>query len=182
MAKLLDRFAHGRHVDDLEYGVDVLLVDLPDEGDLGRQRVQWPEVDIGRAVAKDEGLVVRQALVVVGRFGGGFNVGLLRLLVGEVLRHLAQFVELRPVNIPPGFSRTSGLTSSLMDDHSELLTYRVTPFSFSTSRPNCLCTSGEPFPNESASETAADVGLVASLAGPTTGEPWPGLPVPTLAI
>jgi hypothetical protein len=68
-----------------------------------------------------------------------------------------------------------------MDDHSELLTYRVTPLSFNTSRPNCLWTSGEPFPNDSASETVADAGRVASLAGPTTGDPWPGLPVPMLA-
>src|SRR5690242_3121039 len=53
-----------------------------------------------------------------------------------------------------------------MDDHSELLTYRVTPFSFSTRRPNCLWTSGEPLPNESVSDLELDTGLADSLIPP----------------
>jgi hypothetical protein len=109
MAKLLDRLAHGWHVDDLEDGVDILLVDLPDEGDLRRQGVQGSEVDVGRAVAKEEGLVVQRALVVVGGFRGGLKIGLVRLVVGEVLRYFAQFFELRHVNMCPGFSRAAGL-------------------------------------------------------------------------
>ncbi len=66
MAELLDGLAHGWHVDNLEDGVDVLLVDLPDEGDLGGQRVKGPQIDIGGAVPEDEGLVVDQGLVGFG--------------------------------------------------------------------------------------------------------------------
>lgn len=66
-----------------------------------------------------------------------------------------------------------------MDDHSELLTYRVTPFSFKTSRPNCLCTSGEPLPNESVSDMERDTGLGGNLAPAMPGESLPE-PVPAL--
>ena len=58
MSEFLDHFAHAGDVDDLEYGIDILLVDLPDEGNLGREGMEGSEVDIGRAVSEDEGLVL----------------------------------------------------------------------------------------------------------------------------
>ena len=99
MPQLLDDLAHGRHVDDLEDRIDILHVDLPDERDLRRQGVQGFEVDIGGAVSEDEGLVVHQALVVVGGLGGGVEVRLVRALVGKVLRRLAQLVQLQTVSV-----------------------------------------------------------------------------------
>lgn len=95
-----------------------------------------------------------------------------------MLRRLAQFVELQHVNISPtpDFAKGAGLTSSLMDDHSVLLTYLVTPFSFKTSRPNCLFTSGEPLPNESVSDMDLEPGLAGSLAAPMPGELFPAPP------
>lgn len=47
VSELLDHLAHAGDVDDLEYGVDILLVDLPDEGDLGREGMEGSEVDVG---------------------------------------------------------------------------------------------------------------------------------------
>jgi hypothetical protein len=53
--------------------------------------------------------MIQGALVVVGGFRGSLEVGLLRLLVGEVLRYFAQFFELRQVNMCPVFNRAAGL-------------------------------------------------------------------------
>jgi hypothetical protein len=65
---------------DLDNGIDILLVHLPDIGYLGRQRVERAQIDGGRLEAKDKGVVVGLGAVfaVAGRAAGvgQFAIGL----------------------------------------------------------------------------------------------------------
>lgn len=109
--------------------------------------MQLAQVDVGRAIAEHEAVVVNLIRIRVKCAGATSIVRTaFRVFVAE---HLRLGSEPTDLICPSGkllagiflLGGTLQLTSSLILDQNALLTYRVLPFSFSTNLPNDLLTS-----------------------------------------
>ena len=81
-------------MDNFENWVHIFDVNLPYEGNLRWQGVQWTEVDIGRAISQDKRLVRGRGLLLLGGLGRSFEIRVIIILVGDFLCFATYFVQL----------------------------------------------------------------------------------------